>query len=147
MPLLVWIYAAGVQNEGWFDPWALLFAFKKKAASLGVQYIEGTVTGMEVTDERVESVQVSWFTTVLKSHKCFHCMAVLRHTHPHTVTTETHCEPTECFIHPLPPNECMHMHILYSTCMHRGLLYICLVYIHSLSAGGPEGRTGRGPSL
>ena len=84
MPLLVWIYAAGVQNEGWFDPWALLFAFKKKAASLGVQYIEGTVTGMEVTDERVESVQASWFTTVLKSHKC--AFTVWQYSDTHTST-------------------------------------------------------------
>ena len=53
------MFTSGLQNEGWFDPWALLFAFKKKAVSLGVQYIEGTVTGMQVTDNRVESVQVN----------------------------------------------------------------------------------------
>lgn len=29
----------GLEKEGWFDPWLLLCAFKKKAISLGVQYI------------------------------------------------------------------------------------------------------------
>ena len=52
------MFASGVQNEGWFDPWALLFAFKKKAVSLGVHYIEGTVTGMQITDNNVDSVRV-----------------------------------------------------------------------------------------
>ncbi|XP_054158060.1 FAD-dependent oxidoreductase domain-containing protein 1-like [Oppia nitens] len=33
----------GVQNEGWFDPWALLLAFKTKAQTLGVEYIQGDV--------------------------------------------------------------------------------------------------------
>merc|ERR1712168_558528 len=31
----------GMQNEGWFDPWALLDAFKRKAISEGVQFIKG----------------------------------------------------------------------------------------------------------
>ncbi|XP_024871919.1 FAD-dependent oxidoreductase domain-containing protein 1-like, partial [Temnothorax curvispinosus] len=29
----------GLEKEGWFDPWSLLCAFKKKASHLGVQYI------------------------------------------------------------------------------------------------------------
>ena len=32
---------AGLQNEGWLDPWALLTAFRQKAASLGVLYLNG----------------------------------------------------------------------------------------------------------
>ncbi|KAL1123695.1 hypothetical protein AAG570_001468 [Ranatra chinensis] len=35
----------GLENEGWFDPWSLLFAFKRKAMSLGAEYVEGEVTG------------------------------------------------------------------------------------------------------
>lgn len=61
---------AGVRNEGWFDPWALLFAFKKKVVSLGVQHIEGTVSGLQVTNDRVESVQVSLFTREFNNQKC-----------------------------------------------------------------------------
>ncbi|KAK3880138.1 hypothetical protein Pcinc_015340 [Petrolisthes cinctipes] len=37
----------GLQGEGWFDPWALLMSLKQKAVSLGVEYVEGKVTGME----------------------------------------------------------------------------------------------------
>ncbi|XP_071567708.1 FAD-dependent oxidoreductase domain-containing protein 1 [Temnothorax nylanderi] len=29
----------GLEKEGWFDPWSLLCAFKKKASHLGVQYV------------------------------------------------------------------------------------------------------------
>eukprot|EP00501_MAST-03F_sp_TOSAG23-6_P002553 GSMAST32.ASY1.ANO1.2693.1 assembled CDS len=39
----------GVRNEGWFDPWLLLGAFKKKAISLGVDYIAGNVVGFDIT--------------------------------------------------------------------------------------------------
>ena len=31
-------------DEGWFDPWALVQAFRKKVKSLGVNVIEGQVT-------------------------------------------------------------------------------------------------------
>ena len=31
----------GYQNEGWFDPWALLSSFKLKAKEHGVHFIEG----------------------------------------------------------------------------------------------------------
>ncbi|GIY43781.1 FAD-dependent oxidoreductase domain-containing protein 1 [Caerostris extrusa] len=37
----------GFENEGWFDPWALLSAFKKKACSLGATYVNGEVIGFE----------------------------------------------------------------------------------------------------
>ncbi|XP_033110412.1 FAD-dependent oxidoreductase domain-containing protein 1-like isoform X2 [Anneissia japonica] len=37
----------GFQNEGWFDPWSLLSAFRKKATSLGARYIDGEVTGFD----------------------------------------------------------------------------------------------------
>lgn len=37
----------GLENEGWFDPWSLLDAFKKKAISLGAEYTQGEVVGFE----------------------------------------------------------------------------------------------------
>ncbi|CAL1295055.1 unnamed protein product [Larinioides sclopetarius] len=43
----------GFENEGWFDPWALLSAFKKKACSLGAQYVHGEVIGFEFEDHAV----------------------------------------------------------------------------------------------
>ena len=38
-------FYTGFENEGWFDPWSLLKAFKEKALSLGAQYINGEVNG------------------------------------------------------------------------------------------------------
>ncbi|NWH68893.1 FXRD1 protein, partial [Geococcyx californianus] len=37
----------GLQDEGWFDPWTLLQAFRHKAMSLGVQSCAGEVRGEE----------------------------------------------------------------------------------------------------
>ena len=48
----------GLKNEGWFDPWLFLNAFKKKAISQGVHYLDGEITGMDVEDNMVKSVQV-----------------------------------------------------------------------------------------
>ncbi|XP_065594647.1 FAD-dependent oxidoreductase domain-containing protein 1 [Cyrtonyx montezumae] len=39
----------GLENEGWFDPWSLLNAFRRKATSLGVYSCVGEVTSF-VTD-------------------------------------------------------------------------------------------------
>ena len=49
----------GVADEGWFDPFALLQAFRTKARSLGVTYITDTATGLERVGDRVEAVQLS----------------------------------------------------------------------------------------
>ncbi|XP_011312053.1 FAD-dependent oxidoreductase domain-containing protein 1 isoform X2 [Fopius arisanus] len=35
----------GLENEGWFDPWCLLSAFKKKAVKLGAEYVNAEVKG------------------------------------------------------------------------------------------------------
>lgn len=35
----------GLQDEGWFDPWLLLSALKRKAISIGVEYITATAKG------------------------------------------------------------------------------------------------------
>eukprot|EP00164_Ancoracysta_twista_P016295 GFYU01027281.1.p1 GENE.GFYU01027281.1~~GFYU01027281.1.p1 ORF type:complete len:475 (-),score=124.85 GFYU01027281.1:138-1562(-) len=49
----------GLDNEGWFDPYLLLSSFKKKAQSLGVDYIKGNVDGLEVAGSRVTAVGVT----------------------------------------------------------------------------------------
>ncbi|KAJ8680876.1 hypothetical protein QAD02_016663 [Eretmocerus hayati] len=35
----------GLENEGWFDPWTLLTAFKRKALDMGVEFIRGEALG------------------------------------------------------------------------------------------------------
>lgn len=37
----------GLEGEGWFDPWSLLQAFKKKAYSMGVNYLNAEAVGFE----------------------------------------------------------------------------------------------------
>ncbi|KAL0994617.1 hypothetical protein UPYG_G00124930 [Umbra pygmaea] len=39
----------GLENEGWFDPWTLLNAFRRKAISMGVYQCFGEVTGFRYT--------------------------------------------------------------------------------------------------
>ncbi|KAF7417903.1 hypothetical protein HZH68_000556 [Vespula germanica] len=40
----------GLEKEGWFDPWLFLCAFKKKAISLGVEYITAKAIGFELEE-------------------------------------------------------------------------------------------------
>ncbi|XP_061417533.1 LOW QUALITY PROTEIN: FAD-dependent oxidoreductase domain-containing protein 1 [Lethenteron reissneri] len=40
----------GLENEGWFDPWALLQALRRKALSMGVYYYNGEVTGFKFSN-------------------------------------------------------------------------------------------------
>lgn len=49
----------GVENEGWFDSWMLLGAFRKKMKSMGVEFLEADVTGVTARENRVERVKVS----------------------------------------------------------------------------------------
>ena len=53
---------AGVENEGWFDPWSLLKAFKEKALSLGARYINGEVTGFGVKKVPAASADMAYYT-------------------------------------------------------------------------------------
>lgn len=39
----------GLENEGWFDPWTLLNAFRRKAISMGVSQYYGEVTDFKYT--------------------------------------------------------------------------------------------------
>jgi glycine/D-amino acid oxidase-like deaminating enzyme len=41
----------GLRNEGFFDPWALVNAMKKRAISLGVTYMEAEVVGAQMSDD------------------------------------------------------------------------------------------------
>lgn len=51
--------AFGLSGEGWFDGWALLQAFRKKARSLGVEYRQGEVARYVVEGGRVAAVELS----------------------------------------------------------------------------------------
>ena len=45
-----------MRDEGWFDPFTLLQAFKRKARSLGVTYLKDEVTGLEREAGRITAV-------------------------------------------------------------------------------------------
>jgi FAD-dependent oxidoreductase domain-containing protein 1 len=49
----------GISGEGWFDGWALLQAFRKKARSLGVEYRQGAVASYIVEGGRVTGVELA----------------------------------------------------------------------------------------
>jgi sarcosine oxidase len=49
----------GLADEGWFDAYALLQAFRRKARSLGAEYLEGTVVAIERDGERVTGVRLA----------------------------------------------------------------------------------------
>lgn len=40
----------GLEKEGWFDPWALLNGFKRRAIDLGAHYVNGEVVDFEYQD-------------------------------------------------------------------------------------------------
>lgn len=40
----------GLENEGWFSPWALMTGFKHKAQSLGVEYIDAELVNFVFND-------------------------------------------------------------------------------------------------
>ncbi|XP_022205180.2 FAD-dependent oxidoreductase domain-containing protein 1 isoform X1 [Nilaparvata lugens] len=48
----------GLENEGWFDPWLLLQALRKKAQYYGAEYVEGEVVGFgsQVSRDAVHAV-------------------------------------------------------------------------------------------
>lgn len=47
----------GVQNEGWFDPWALLLGLKAKAQCLGAEFVHG-----DIIDFNTRILQGMWDT-------------------------------------------------------------------------------------
>jgi len=48
----------GVKDEGWFDGYALLQAFRRKARSLGVEYVAEKVTGIERQGRRITALRL-----------------------------------------------------------------------------------------
>ena len=48
----------GQKNEGWFDPWLYLQAFRKKIISMGVTVIEAEITGLNIMDNMVQETKV-----------------------------------------------------------------------------------------
>lgn len=48
----------GRSGEGWFDGWGLLQAFRKKARSLGAEYVKGEVAEVEREGNRVVAVRL-----------------------------------------------------------------------------------------
>jgi FAD-dependent oxidoreductase domain-containing protein 1 len=49
----------GLADEGWFDAYALLQAFRRKARSLGAEYVEGTVVAIDREGERLTGVRLA----------------------------------------------------------------------------------------
>ncbi|CAB1352868.1 unnamed protein product [Coregonus sp. 'balchen'] len=47
----------GLENEGWFDPWMLLNAFRRKAISMGVYQCFGEVTGFRYTTNTMTTAE------------------------------------------------------------------------------------------
>jgi FAD-dependent oxidoreductase domain-containing protein 1 len=52
------IASLGTKDEGWFDGPGLHQAFKRRARSLGADYIDATVTGFEVAPSGISSVKI-----------------------------------------------------------------------------------------
>ena len=49
----------GLADEGWFDAYALLQAFRRKARSLGVEYVAGRVEGVEGNGSELSGVRLA----------------------------------------------------------------------------------------
>ncbi len=49
----------GRTGEGWFDGWALMQAFRKKARALGVVYVPGEVIDIEREGDRITAVRLA----------------------------------------------------------------------------------------
>jgi FAD-dependent oxidoreductase domain-containing protein 1 len=49
----------GLSMEGWFDPYGLLQALKRKARAQGVRYVTDTVVGLERSGDRLEAVKLA----------------------------------------------------------------------------------------
>ena len=54
----------GLRGEGWFDGYALMQAFRRKAMSLGAEYVAAAVAGVRVGGARVEAVDFDDGTSV-----------------------------------------------------------------------------------
>ena len=66
----------GLQGEGWFDPYSLLIALKKKAISLGVRYIEDEVMHVHLKSNRITGAD-------LKSYGHLRCKSIVNAAGPY----------------------------------------------------------------
>ncbi|XP_063167528.1 FAD-dependent oxidoreductase domain-containing protein 1 [Candoia aspera] len=57
----------GLENEGWFDPWILLNAFKRKAISMGVLQYNGEVTSFSLVSEEMKNDDQPFKVSRIKS--------------------------------------------------------------------------------
>lgn len=58
----------GLTGEGWFDGYGLLQAFRRKARSLGADYVAGEAVGLDVATGRVTGVRLADGTTIEAGH-------------------------------------------------------------------------------
>ena len=56
------IGSLGHDNEGYFDPWALVTALKKKVTSMGVEFIDGSVVGGRLLESSPSSMSIKSVT-------------------------------------------------------------------------------------
>lgn len=57
----------GLEKEGWFDPWSLLYNFKKRAIETGAHYVNGEVVGFEFKaqpDMLAEGVEAGTYESI-----------------------------------------------------------------------------------
>lgn len=87
----------GLSGEGWFDSFGLMQGFKKKARSLGVDYINDEVAGLTRTGDRIESVQ-------LKSGQTINCGYVLNAAGPRANQI---CQMADLSIPVVPRKRCI----------------------------------------
>ena len=52
----------GHDNEGYFDPWSLVHALKRKTMSMGVDFIEGSVVGGRLVESSPSSMSIASVT-------------------------------------------------------------------------------------
>ena len=58
----------GLSGEGWFDGFALLIAFARKARKQGARYIKAEVSGLDIDSRGVNAVVLSDGTRVVATH-------------------------------------------------------------------------------
>ena len=54
--------SCGHDNEGYFDPWSLVHALKRKTMSMGVDFIEGSVVGGRLVESSPSSMSIKSVT-------------------------------------------------------------------------------------
>ncbi|XP_013402283.1 FAD-dependent oxidoreductase domain-containing protein 1 [Lingula anatina] len=64
----------GLENEGWFDPWLLLDALRKRNRSLGVAYVQAEVVGFDTSPGSVDHVMVKNMYGEVKEIQFVHCV-------------------------------------------------------------------------